>query len=99
MGADGKPVLEAHGQVKVRQGYSEVRTAFDYPEPFALYFGESVSVVQKLPIVPRDHAIKLECIRDFKDDKGVSKSAGDEWLEYGPLIYIPRPEVKIVQNI
>ena len=43
--------------------------------------------------------MKLEAIRDFVDTSGkepVKHVAGDEWLEFGPKIFIPRVEVKIV---
>jgi major vault protein len=64
---EGKIVLDKHGQVKVNIGDSEIRTAMDYPEPFPLYPGESFGKVEKIPVVSRDHAIKLECIRDYVD--------------------------------
>jgi hypothetical protein len=46
--------------------------------------------------VTRDHAIKLECIRDYVGSDGKKRVAGDEWLEFGPKLYIPRVEVKVV---
>jgi Major Vault Protein repeat domain len=49
--------------------------------------------------VPRDYAIKLEAVRDFTEADGNKRVAGDEWLEYGPKIYIPRVEVKIIELI
>jgi hypothetical protein len=62
-----KPLLDKHGQVKIKQGDSEIRTSFDYIEPFPLYPGESVSAVTKLPVIARNHALKVECIRDYVD--------------------------------
>lgn len=50
-------------------------------------------------MVPRDCAIKLEAVRDFIDAEGNKRVAGDEWIEFGPKLYIPRVEVKVVQNI
>jgi major vault protein len=55
--------------------------------------------IEKIPVVPRDCAIKLEALRDFVDKDGTKKVAGDEWIEFGPKLYLPRVEVKIVQNI
>lgn len=83
--------------MKVNIGDSEIRTAMMYKNPFALYFGEKLIKVEKLPIVSRDCAIKLEALRDFKDDEAnLKRVAGEEWLEFGPKIYIPRVEVKLV---
>ena len=96
---DGEVKLDKHGQVKVNIGDSEIRTAMEYKNPFPLYFGEKLGKVEKLPIVSRDCAIKLEALRDFTDSDGNKRVAGEEWLEFGPKIYIPRIEVKLVQNI
>jgi hypothetical protein len=54
---------------------------------------------EKIPVVPRDCAIKLEAIRDFIDKDGKKRVAGDEWIEFGPKLYIPKVEVKVVENI
>lgn len=89
-------VYDKHGQIKIRIGEQEIRTQSDYSKPFPLYPGEVLSKVEKLPIVPRDSAIKLEALRDFVDSDGTKRVAGDEWLEYGPKIYIPKVEVRIV---
>jgi major vault protein len=64
-----------------------------YNQPFPLYPGESFGKSEKLITVPRDSAIKLEALRDFDDVE--KRVAGDEWLEEGPKIYIPRVEVKV----
>jgi hypothetical protein len=89
-------IYDKHGQIKINIGDSEIRTSLDYNEPFPLYPGETIAKIEKLPVVARDCAIKLEALRDFKDKEGVKKVAGDEWLEFGPKIYIPRVEVKLV---
>ena len=47
----------------------------------------------------RNRAIKLEALRDFTDGAGRKRVAGDEWLEFGPMLYIPRVEVKVIENI
>jgi len=54
--------------------------------------------MESLPVIARDCALKLEAIRDFTQD-GKKVVAGDEWLEYGPKIYIPRIEVRIIENV
>ena len=92
-------IFDKHGQVKLKIGDSEIRTSFDYTEPFPLYPGETLAKKEKLPVIPRNEALKLEALRDFIDIVGkqpVKHVAGDEWLEFGPKIYIPRVEAKIV---
>mmetsp|Transcript_22010 Transcript_22010/g.16371 ORF Transcript_22010/g.16371 Transcript_22010/m.16371 type:complete len:191 (-) Transcript_22010:373-945(-) len=95
----GAVLYDKHGQVRLNIGELEIRTAMDYKIPFPLYFGEKLLKVEKLPVVSRDCAIKLEALRDFQDEKEVKRVAGEEWLEFGPKIYIPRIEVKVVQNV
>jgi major vault protein len=95
----GELVYDKHGQVKINLGDSEIRTAMIFKQPFPLYFGEKLIKIEKLPVVNRDCAIKLEALRDFNDDNKKARVAGEEWLEYGPKIYIPRIEVKLVQHI
>ena len=51
-----------------------------------------------MPVIPRNQALKLEALRDFIDGE-TKHVAGDEWLEFGPKIYIPRVEAKIVCEI
>ena len=97
---DGNIIHDKHGQIKVKIGESEIRTSFDYKEPFPLFPGETLSKIEKLPVVPRDCAIKLEALRNFvRKEDGKKIVACDEWLEFGPKFCIPRVEVKIVQFI
>lgn len=91
--------FDKHGQVRVNIGDSEIRTSIEYKNPFPLYFGEKLGKIEKLPIVSRDCAIKLEALRDFQDAEDNHRVAGEEWLEFGPKIYFPRIEVKVVQTI
>jgi major vault protein len=39
----------------------------------------------------------LKAIRDFKDEEGKTRKAGDEWLFEGPGTYIPRVEVQVAE--
>jgi len=82
--------------VKIKIGESEYRIHEEYPEPFALYPGESLVKTDAIPVVPRNSSIKLEAIRDFVDAKGKKRVSGDEWIEYGPLLYTPRVEVNVL---
>ena len=70
-----------------------------YSEPFPLYPGESLEKMESLPVIDRDCAFRLEAKRDFTDENKVKRFAGEEWLEEGPKIYIPRMEVSIVSKI
>jgi hypothetical protein len=97
--ADKKIIYDKHGQIKINIGDSEIRTSLEYSEPFPLYPGEFLAKIEKIPVVARDYAIKLEAVRDFVDKDGTKRVAGDEWIEFGPKLYIPKVEVKIVQNI
>ena len=51
---DKSLILDKHGQVKNKIGDSEIRTSFDYTEPFPLYPGETLAKKEKLPIIPRN---------------------------------------------
>lgn len=95
---DKSLILDKHGQVKNKLGDSEVRTSFDYTEPFPLYPGETLAKKEKLPVIQRNQALKLEALSDFIEGE-TRHVAGDEWLEFGPKIYIPRVEAKIVCEI
>lgn len=89
-------VLDKYGQVKLRHGDSEIRTSMDYAEPFPLYPGEAVIQRDKIITIPRDSAARLECLRNFYDEEAkVDRVAGDEWIIFGPALYIPKIEVKL----
>jgi len=89
-------VYDQHGQVKLRHGDEEIRQA---TQPFPLYPGEKLyGKVSPLQVVAPLTALKLRCIRDFKE-KEDTFSAGEEWLFSGPGTYIPRVEVQIVEIV
>ena len=95
---DKSLIFDKHGQVKIKIGDSEIRTSIDYSEPFPLYPGEQLTKREKLQVIPRDCALKLTAQRDFLDGE-VKRVAGDEWLEFGPKIYIPKIEASIINLI
>ena len=95
---DKSLIVDKHGQVKNKIGDSEIRTSFEYTEPFPLHPGEALTKKEKLPVIPRNQALMLEALRDFEEGE-TKHVAGDEWLEFGPKIYIPRVEVKVVMEI
>ena len=52
--------------------------------------------VTLLTVVPALEALRLKVERDFADDGGVERKAGDEMLFEGPGTYIPRKEMEVV---
>jgi len=92
----GQLVCEKNSQVKLRHGDEEVRFEQD---PFPLFPGEKLfGKVTPLQVVAPNTALRLKCIRDFTDEEGVVRKAGDEWL-FSEGTYIPRIEVQIVEIV
>jgi len=95
--AKGNVVTEKGGQIKLRHGDEEIK--FDN-EPFPLYPGEKlVGKVSPLQVVAPLTALRLKAIRDFVDEEGKKRTAGDEWLFPGPGTYIPRVETQVVEVV
>jgi len=91
---NGQVVLDIVGQVKLQHAEEEVRLQQD---PFPLYPGEELKLnVALLDVVPALSALRLKVDRDFKDESGVDRLAGDEMLFEGPGTYIPRKEVRVI---
>jgi major vault protein len=55
--------------------------------------------VSPLQVVAANTALRLKCIRDFTDEEGKLRRAGDEWLFEGPGTYIPKIEVQVVEVV
>ncbi|KAL5478080.1 hypothetical protein EMCRGX_G024958 [Ephydatia muelleri] len=92
----GKPVMDKHGQAKLRHADQEIRLTQD---PFPLYPGEILKqVVTQLKVVQANTALRLRAVLDFDDETG-KKVAGDEWLFEGPGTYIPKKEVVVEETI
>jgi len=96
---------DATGQVKLRHGDQEVRFSQD---PFPLFPGEKiVGNIQPLAIVEENTALRLRAKRDFADryakgarnEQGLHRRAGDEWMYKGLATYYPQAEVEIVQLV
>lgn len=97
--AEGKPVYDKYGQIKVVHGEFEVRFSEQYNEPFPLYPGESLKLKPTpLLVVKENTALRIEATRNFTLDKK-KIVAGDEWLFYGPATYYPRVEERVVTVI
>jgi len=68
-------------------------------EPFPLYPGERlVGKMTPLTVVPDNAALLLRAERDIVVD-GESRQAGEEWLITGPVTYMPRVDVSVVERI
>lgn len=88
-----EPLTDKHGSMKLRFGEFEIRTDAAYREPFPLYPGETLKKIDNLTIIPRNSALKVRANREFVDSKeNVKRIAGEEWMIFGPAIYIPRVE-------
>lgn len=99
----GAPLTDEYGQVKLRVGDEEIR--FEQ-EPFPLVPGEILvsegdkdPAIKRLAVIPNNNALKLRCVRNFKDENGKQVVAGDEWIFEGPNTYNPRVEVEVVQTL
>lgn len=96
----GSLIRDENGMVKVKHGDREVRTSETHPDPFPLYPWEDIEQdIQKIPVIQPNSAYKLRATRDFVDSTGSRRSAGDEWLHYGPCTYVPKVECDIVEQI
>ena len=100
---DGRPVLEeSFNQVKLRFGEEEVRTYENYSEPFPLYPGETLTSdgQQAAMILSETEALRLYALRSYFDEAlGTDRVAGEEWVVPGPLVYIERVEVQVLERI
>ncbi len=75
-------IVEEHGQVLLNYGEEEYRFA---QTPFPLYPGEVMEKeVKKLTVLPPNKALLLSAIIAFKDDNGVDRVPGENWLFEGP---------------
>lgn len=96
-GKEGRPVLDTHGQVKLRHADQEIRLAQD---PFPLYPGEVLKqVVTQLKVVLANTALRLKAVLDFEQEDGNTRVAGDEWLFEGPGTFIPHKEVVVEETV
>jgi len=103
---NGNPIIDEHGQIKLRYGDAEIRFA---QEPFPLYPGEEVQGdISQLKVIERNQALRLRALRDFTDlvtaevetqSETINRLAGDEWLFEGPGTYIPRIAVEVIQVV
>lgn len=100
MDEDRHPVYDRYGTVNVRHGEIEIRFSEDYPEPFALYPGESLEAdITPLLVVPKNSALLIEAERFFTDKDGNERQPGDMWYFFGLGTYYPRVEERIVRKV
>merc|ERR1719192_2005836 len=96
-GQDGQILLDAVGQARLQHAEEEIRLQ---QEPFPLYPGEELKLkVTLLTVVPALEALRLKVERDFTDEGGVERKAGDEMLFEGPGTFVPRKEVCVIGKL
>ena len=96
----GEITKDKFGQANLRYGQIEYRFYEKYPEPFPLYPREVLTLnPTKLRVVKELSALKIEAIRNFRDNQGIERKAGDVWLFAGPNTYIPNVEERIAAEI
>eukprot|EP00744_Colponema_vietnamica_P000733 GILI01001278.1.p1 GENE.GILI01001278.1~~GILI01001278.1.p1 ORF type:complete len:892 (-),score=306.49 GILI01001278.1:32-2707(-) len=99
MDDSNNPALDKSGQIKLRHGDVEIRTADRWPDPFPLFPGERlIGSIEKLIVLASNTALRLRATRDFEDGS-VHRYAGDEWLHVTPVTYVPRVEVEILETV
>lgn len=99
---ESKVVMEEDfDQAKLRFGDEEIRTYDNYPEPFPLFPGETLSSeITEALILSGTQALRLYAMRDFTDEYSKKqKVAGDEWVVRGPLVYIDRVEAIVTEKL
>jgi major vault protein len=97
---DGKPVYDKYGQIKNQHGEVEYRFHKDYSEPFPLHPNEiQKGQNNRLTVVQKDEGLKIKASRDFTNEAGVRKVAGDEWIVVGLTTYYPRVEEDVVKAV
>lgn len=103
---DGNVIYEElHGShsklAKLKFGDEEIRSSDKFPEPFPFYPGEKqVGDVSKARILGDNQALRLLAIRNFHDEWfNIDREVGKEWILPGPLIYIDRVEIEVIEEI
>jgi len=86
---------------KLRFGDEEIRSYDKFEEPFPLFPGElQVGEISKARILGEDQALRLVALRDFHDEmSNVDREVGNEWILPGPLIYIDKVEIEVIEEL
>merc|ERR1719163_360578 len=93
-------VNDKTGETKNRIGDFEYRFQKDFSEPFPLYHGEKVKKpATKLTVISGVESLRIEAIRNFKDNSGIDRCAGDQWMVHGPCTYYPRVEEVVKERV
>lgn len=114
MDAEGNPVIDDHGEVKVSFGEYQVRVQNDlgiskfktYPDPFPLYPYEEVMVkdgktFKKCVTLKDNEALKLKATRPFLDERfdNIERFPEDKYLILGPTTYYPFVEEQVIETV
>jgi len=85
-----------HGEWKQNLGQKEVRAG---RTSFFLRPGETLeNGIQDVFVLGEEEALLLTAVEAHVDTKGQEHKAGDRWMIYGPLDYIPTNAVKIMER-
>ncbi|KNC52392.1 major vault protein [Thecamonas trahens ATCC 50062] len=96
----GQPVIDEHGVYVCVWGDEEVRLAADFPDPFPLYPGEALVLgVTPLRVIEDGAALRVRAEREVKDEGGVTRAAGEQWLVKGPRTYLPSRVVTVLEEV
>lgn len=100
-GEDSAPLLDKWGQAELRMGDTAIRTT---NVPFPLYPGEVLVTkpsgeFTRMTEIHANGGLRLLCVRDFTNEEGATITAGTEWIERGPKLYIPRVEVQEMELV
>eukprot|EP01129_Flabellula_baltica_P015007 TRINITY_DN7386_c0_g1_i1.p1 TRINITY_DN7386_c0_g1~~TRINITY_DN7386_c0_g1_i1.p1 ORF type:complete len:424 (-),score=99.02 TRINITY_DN7386_c0_g1_i1:10-1281(-) len=66
---------------------------------FFLHPNEEMGPISQVYVLGAESALKVRALENFRDGSGVSRVAGQQWLEYGPKEYWPPVEVEIQSNV
>lgn len=111
--AEGNPVLDDHGEVKVRFGETQIRVQNDlgidrfkvYSDPFPLFPYEIIEggakPFRKCLTLKDNEALKLKATRPFIDERfdGVERFPEDIYQIMGPTTYYPFIEEEVLEKV
>eukprot|EP01130_Rhizamoeba_saxonica_P014980 TRINITY_DN6627_c0_g1_i1.p1 TRINITY_DN6627_c0_g1~~TRINITY_DN6627_c0_g1_i1.p1 ORF type:complete len:436 (-),score=102.26 TRINITY_DN6627_c0_g1_i1:24-1307(-) len=66
---------------------------------FFAHPGEVVSTINDVIVLTADAALKIMALETFIDETGVQRTAGQQWLVFGPKEYWPPLEASVQQHL
>eukprot|EP01114_Cavostelium_apophysatum_P014256 TRINITY_DN3650_c0_g1_i2.p1 TRINITY_DN3650_c0_g1~~TRINITY_DN3650_c0_g1_i2.p1 ORF type:complete len:447 (-),score=63.08 TRINITY_DN3650_c0_g1_i2:213-1553(-) len=97
-------VVKTHKKVvldRFRNQFGIVRDKFGRErivrENFFLAPQETYAVYEAVSAGPHE-ALLLYCVANFVDENGAQRTAGERWLIYGPILYWPPLEIRVLER-